>query len=439
MIMIAKVIFMILTFILFINIIITNGQIQPTLELKEYYETPQDENHIFRSIAVSKSGQHIYITDSYTDVVYIYRNDGSNEPIASFGDDSWKTDWVGPYGIDVAEDEQVYIAIFNTTDNNGDGVADNSLWRSTPNGKHLELLCYLPDFPRGLKVIGGGANTAVYIAGTIGGSVIKCTRTNSYNFKAEILFNAGISVNQQCVLAEKEQANLFISSYGTYTPYSCLITKWNVDGIRDENFSPIYLPSGNVPGLCFGIGDNALYALDVAVFETGKPVYIYKLDPSTGEEIGFINIGSFGPGGGNSTGAGDININKKGEIFFSYYHGYRNSFAFSSWGKVIDKALLKRNLLSSGNGEFKAQSLLENYPNPFNPTTTIGYVLQEKSSAKLTVLNALGEEVAVLVNEEQDKGYHKVEFDGSKLSSGVYFYKLVAKDFVSTKKMMLVR
>jgi len=96
-------------------------------------------------------------------------------------------------------------------------------------------------------------------------------------------------------------------------------------------------------------------------------------------------------------------------------------------------------LLSSGNGEFKAQSLLENYPNPFNPTTTIGYVLQEKSSAKLTVLNALGEEVAVLVNEEQDKGYHKVEFDGSKLSSGVYFYKLVAKDFVSTKKMMLVR
>ncbi len=60
-------------------------------------------------------------------------------------------------------------------------------------------------------------------------------------------------------------------------------------------------------------------------------------------------------------------------------------------------------------------TLEQNYPNPFNPTTTIGYVLQEKSNAKLTLLNAFGEEIAVLVNEEQDKGYHKVEFNGSKL------------------------
>ncbi len=82
-------------------------------------------------------------------------------------------------------------------------------------------------------------------------------------------------------------------------------------------------------------------------------------------------------------------------------------------------------------------SLEQNYPNPFNPTTTIGYVLQEKSNAKLTVFNSLGEEIAVLVNEEQDKGFHKVEFDGSKLSSGVYLFKIAAKDFVSTKKMIL--
>ena len=58
-------------------------------------------------------------------------------------------------------------------------------------------------------------------------------------------------------------------------------------------------------------------------------------------------------------------------------------------------------------------TLEQNYPNPFNPTTTIGYVLQEKSNAKLTLLNSLGEEIAVLVNEEQDKGYHKVEFDAT--------------------------
>lgn len=84
-------------------------------------------------------------------------------------------------------------------------------------------------------------------------------------------------------------------------------------------------------------------------------------------------------------------------------------------------------------------SLEQNYPNPFNPTTTLGYVLQEKSNAKLTLLNSLGEEIAVLVNEEQDKGYHKVEFNGSRLASGVYFYKLTAGSFISTRKMMLLK
>ena len=94
-------------------------------------------------------------------------------------------------------------------------------------------------------------------------------------------------------------------------------------------------------------------------------------------------------------------------------------------------------------------TLEQNYPNPFNPATTIGYVLQERSNAKLTLLNAIGEEIAVLVNEEQDKGYHKVEFsakggyasggDALNLSSGVYFYQLKAGSFGETRKMILLR
>ncbi len=88
---------------------------------------------------------------------------------------------------------------------------------------------------------------------------------------------------------------------------------------------------------------------------------------------------------------------------------------------------------------FTTYKLEQNYPNPFNPVTTIGYMLQEKSNTKLTLLNALGEEVAILANEEQDKGYHKVEFSGSKLTSGVYLYRLQAGNFVETKKMILMR
>ena len=84
-------------------------------------------------------------------------------------------------------------------------------------------------------------------------------------------------------------------------------------------------------------------------------------------------------------------------------------------------------------------SLGQNYPNPFNPTTTIGYVLKEKNNAKLILLNAIGEEAAVLVNEEQDKGIHKVDFNAANLPSGVYFYQLRAGDFISVKKMILLK
>jgi len=84
-------------------------------------------------------------------------------------------------------------------------------------------------------------------------------------------------------------------------------------------------------------------------------------------------------------------------------------------------------------------ALEQNYPNPFNPTTTIGYILKEKINAKLILLNAIGEEVAVLVNEEQDKGFHKVDFNAKSLASGVYFYRLQAGDFVQTRKILLLK
>jgi hypothetical protein len=84
-------------------------------------------------------------------------------------------------------------------------------------------------------------------------------------------------------------------------------------------------------------------------------------------------------------------------------------------------------------------ALEQNFPNPFNPITTIGYVLKEKTNAKLILLNAIGEEVVVLVNEEQDKGFHKLDFNASNLPSGVYFYQLRAGDYIDTKKMILLK
>jgi len=84
-------------------------------------------------------------------------------------------------------------------------------------------------------------------------------------------------------------------------------------------------------------------------------------------------------------------------------------------------------------------SLAQNYPNPFNPITAISYQLPMNTFVTLKVYDVLGNEVATLVNEEKSAGVHEVEFNATELGSGVYFYTLKADEFLSTKKMILMK
>ena len=84
-------------------------------------------------------------------------------------------------------------------------------------------------------------------------------------------------------------------------------------------------------------------------------------------------------------------------------------------------------------------ALYQNYPNPFNPSTTISYDLPERARVKLSVYNILGQEVATLVDGEQEPGRYGVKFDASGLPSGIYFYRLEAGKFVDVKKMILIK
>ncbi len=84
-------------------------------------------------------------------------------------------------------------------------------------------------------------------------------------------------------------------------------------------------------------------------------------------------------------------------------------------------------------------SLEQNYPNPFNPVTSIKFDLPKNSHVTLKVYDVMGREVSVLKSEEMKAGTHDVSFDASNLSSGIYFYKMTAGDFVSIKKMVFVK
>ncbi len=96
--------------------------------------------------------------------------------------------------------------------------------------------------------------------------------------------------------------------------------------------------------------------------------------------------------------------------------------------------------VSSSDSDIPAfYSLYQNYPNPFNPSTVISYQLPTSGYVSLKVYDLLGREVASLVNEEKTAGNYSIKFDGSKLSGGIYFYRLQAGKFISTKEMVLIK
>ena len=106
-----------------------------------------------------------------------------------------------------------------------------------------------------------------------------------------------------------------------------------------------------------------------------------------------------------------------------------------------DNILGKKNYeqLELSNVGVKEYALDQNYPNPFNPSTIIVFQLPSEGLVTLKVYDILGNEVAILINEQKPQGRYEVNFNASNLASGVYIYKLQAGDFVSSKKMILIK
>ena len=84
-------------------------------------------------------------------------------------------------------------------------------------------------------------------------------------------------------------------------------------------------------------------------------------------------------------------------------------------------------------------TLHQNYPNPFNPSTNISFDLPRASAVRIDVFNITGQKVTTLIEDYLGAGSHTVTFDGSKLASGVYHYRLIAGDHTESKKMILVK
>jgi len=132
---------------------------------------------------------------------------------------------------------------------------------------------------------------------------------------------------------------------------------------------------------------------------------------------------------------------------------FYSSCGFNLLGCIINGVLFGDTSFPVGINQIEAEvpksfSLSQNYPNPFNPNTKIIFQIAKSGNAKLTIYDALGREVATLVNEQLQPGTYEAEWDGSNYPSGVYFYKLTVQPsarsersdgYTETKKLVLIK
>jgi hypothetical protein len=194
-------------------------------------------------------------------------------------------------------------------------------------------------------------------------------------------------------------------------------------------------------------GDNKLFdsgnCIDVSIDDQNRTVLVWEQNTMKGSKIlgqAFrADKSSFGKAFRVSS---DTTANE--EIFPRVI--FRNNKVFTVWqSNGIQASIIDFEGIVSVRGYVKNQmpvgnyELYQCYPNPFNPSTTIRYALPERSHVTMAVFNTLGQQVATLVNENEEAGIRDVVFDGSGLASGVYFYRLRAGEYVQTRKLVVLK
>ncbi|HKJ81827.1 MAG TPA: T9SS type A sorting domain-containing protein [Ignavibacteriaceae bacterium] len=215
--------------------------------------------------------------------------------------------------------------------------------------------------------------------------------------------------------------------------------------------------AGCVSGNILFVSDySTIHAFDIS--QTSNPVELasYGLDRRiTGinveDSLAFVSVFSNGYYSDNGMVILDVrNCNSMKEIKRANTPGFSNSifannryifltdnedglYIFDRKNIITNISRFADNLIPSG---FK---LYQNYPNPFNPTTTIEYGIPKSGLVTIKIYDVLGREVKTLINQYQNIGSHEINYVASNLSSGVYFYQLKAGNFISTKKMVLLK
>jgi hypothetical protein len=218
-----------------------------------------------------------------------------------------------------------------------------------------------------------------------------------------------------------------------YTASDGILLRYDPDGNR-EVLLQYDNPASSFDGLghLAEDGDRNIYATGLTMGSLGYyEVALLKLNAGSVKWEGHYAGSSSG-----DTYAHSLAVNESGTVVIA---GSANDK--SSGSKLFVATFGSKTLATpaSESGLPTAFSLDQNFPNPFNPTTVIGYQLSMASRVRLVVYDLLGREVKILVDERKGAGSHLVRFDAIGLASGVYFYRLTAGGSVLTRKLLLLR
>jgi len=165
---------------------------------------------------------------------------------------------------------------------------------------------------------------------------------------------------------------------------------------------------------------------------TGNDMLIFKVSAGVNNPIYQLNT----PGSlfWCSTSDDGSTVIASGKAVHAYQFGF-GGLAYNIFVDTNDSPLG----IPGANNTPQSFTLAQNYPNPFNPTTNINFSVPKSSNIKITIYDAIGSEIGVLINKQLSTGNYTVEWDGSSYSSGIYFYKMESNEFVQTRKMILIK
>ncbi|GAB5409588.1 MAG: hypothetical protein BalsKO_19530 [Balneolaceae bacterium] len=243
---------------------------------------------------------------------------------------------------------------------------------------------------------------------------------NSIIYSLELFIVSGVDANDQPIEV-KGSGNLNISIRedntgqpgselaSTSIPFSSLGTGWQTFNVKDWNLE-----------VTNGQAFHVLYEFDVTNVDPTVNSVPLRLDDGTGiQNVSFI-------------------LTEK-DTYAAMFSDDDSGGEHGVWNKVVYGQALVTNNENEQTSAPKKFRLNQNYPNPFNPTTNIEFNLIEASIVSLTVFNALGQEVATLIDSNLNAGAHSITWNASNSPSGIYFYRLRAGNFVQTNKMLLLK